>query len=58
MNTFGGIWPALMTPATEDGDVNIAALDALIDYLIGKGVDGFYAGGTTGEGIYLPAETR
>ena len=26
---------------------------ALIDYLIEKGVNGFYVGGTTGEGVFM-----
>lgn len=44
-----GILPAMITPMTEDGKVNIAALRKLIDYLIDGGVDGIFSIGTTGE---------
>lgn len=58
MEIFRGIWPALMTPTGENHTVNLPGLFALIDYLIGKGVHGFYLGGTTGEGIYLSYSER
>lgn len=58
MQVFSGIWPALMTPTAENHSVNFPALHALIDYLIGKGVQGFYVGGTTGEGIYISYTER
>ena len=58
MEIFRGIWPALMTPTGENHSVNLPGLFALIDYLINKGVDGFYLGGTTGEGIYLSYTER
>ena len=58
MEIFRGIWPALMTPTAADHSVNLAALETLIDYLIDKGVHGFYMGGTTGEGIFLSFTER
>lgn len=58
MVKFEGVWPALVTPFTEDNVVNVAVLRQIVDYLIGKGVDGFYIGGTTGEGIFTPVEQR
>lgn len=58
MRTFEGVWPALVTPHTADRQVNIAVLRAIVDYLIDKGVDGFYIGGTTGEGIFMPVAQR
>ncbi len=58
MNTFSGIWPALVTPSNADGSVNFDSLYALIDYLIGKGVHGFYVGGTTGEGVFTSFAER
>ncbi|MBN1966135.1 MAG: dihydrodipicolinate synthase family protein, partial [Anaerolineae bacterium] len=48
MTIFTGVWPALITPFTPDDAVNVPVLHALIDYLIDKGADGFYVGGTTG----------
>lgn len=58
MRTFEGIWPALVTPFTEDRQVNGPVLRALVDYLIQKRVDGFFVGGTTGEGIFSPVPVR
>jgi N-acetylneuraminate lyase len=58
MEVFSGIWPALMTPSAADNSVNLAATGVLIDHLIDKGVNGFYLGGTTGEGIYMPTSER
>ncbi len=58
MRTFSGVWPALVTPLTEAQTVNTAVLREIVAYLIGKGVDGFYVGGSTGEGIYLPVAAR
>jgi N-acetylneuraminate lyase len=56
MTKFEGILPALVTPLNEDETVNTAVLSDLIEYLIGKGADGFYVGGATGEGIALSAK--
>lgn len=58
MHVFRGIWPALVTPSNPDQTVNVAVLCALVDYLLDKGVDGFYVGGTTGEGIFMPVAQR
>ncbi len=44
-----GILPAMITPLTNDGEVNIPALRKLIEYLICGGVHGIFAIGTTGE---------
>lgn len=53
-----GIFPALVTPLRADGKVNIETVDALIEYHLNIGVDGFYICGNTGEGIILKRETR
>lgn len=58
MQSFNGIWPALITPFTADNRVNTAAQRALVDYLLNKGVDGFYICGSTGEGIYMSRDER
>ena len=44
-----GILPAMITPLTREGGVNIPALRKLIDFLIDGGVHGTFAIGTTGE---------
>jgi N-acetylneuraminate lyase len=58
MTVYTGVWPALVTPSSTDQSINIPVLKKLVSYLIGKGVDGFYVGGTTGEGIFMPAADR
>lgn len=58
MTVFKGIYPALVTPSDASGGVNIPALEALVDYLLDKGIDGLYIGGTTGEGIFMSAAER
>jgi dihydrodipicolinate synthase/N-acetylneuraminate lyase len=55
-----GVSPAMATPL-ESGSyrVNTAVIPQLIDFLLGKGVKGFFVGGTTGEGIMLdPGERK
>lgn len=58
MTTFTGIYPALVTPSDAAGGVAVGALEALVDHLLGKGIDGLYIGGTTGEGIYMSVPQR
>ena len=58
MQTFYGTWPALITPATPTGGVDVEALRDLTEYLIGKQVDGFYLCGSTGEGLFQSPEER
>lgn len=55
---FAGILPALVTPLNEDGRVQIAALEKLLDRVYAAGVDGVYLCGSTGEGMFLDAEER
>src|SRR5262245_34447739 len=58
MSTFHGIWPALVTPFTDDNAVNVPVLQALVDYLVDKKVDGFYVCGSTGEGVLMSVAER
>ena len=58
MQTFSGAWPALVTPYTAENEVDEAAIDALIDYLLDKQVGGFYLCGSTGQGIYQSVAER
>lgn len=55
---FCGVLPALLTPFTKDGKVNDKAIADLVELNIGKHVDGFYVGGSTGEGLLLTVEER
>jgi 4-hydroxy-tetrahydrodipicolinate synthase len=53
-----GFFSALPTPLREDGRPDVRSLDALIEFLLEKGVEGFCAGGLTGEYPILGIEDR
>ena len=55
---FKGVFPALLTPYKADGSINGDSVKKLIDYNVQKGVNGFYVGGSTGEGMLLTVEER
>ncbi|HSB04663.1 MAG TPA: 4-hydroxy-tetrahydrodipicolinate synthase [Thermodesulfobacteriota bacterium] len=44
-----GIIPAMVTPITSDGKINVGALRKLTNYLIGGGVHGLFPVGSQGE---------
>src|SRR5574339_243861 len=52
------ILPALVTPLTPSGDLDVASTERLVDHLYKSGVGGLYVTGSTGEGIYLDFEIR
>src|SRR5437762_2927796 len=52
------ILPALVTPLTPSGELDVKSTERLIDHLYQKGVGGLYITGSTGEGIYLNASIR
>lgn len=58
MKKFCGVMPALLTPLTENEDLNVPALELLLDRLLAEGADGFYIGGATGECLNLRREVR
>ncbi len=55
---FKGVLPALLTPFDKDDKVNKNSVQKLIRYNLDKGVNGFYVGGSTGEGLLLTKEER
>ncbi len=55
---FKGIFPALLTPFTSDGKVDEKALEALINYNLAKGIDGFYVNGSTAESFLMEDADR
>ncbi len=55
---FSGVFPALVTPLSEEASVDTQALAGLTEFLLGHGVDGFYLCGSTGEGLLLSEEER
>ena len=50
--------PALVTPLTSTGELDVPSAERLIDHLYRKGVGGLYLTGSTGEGIWLDANVR
>lgn len=58
MDMFRGIWPALVTPLTDEGDIDAQAAEALVEALVATGIGGLYVCGGTGEGVLLQPEAR
>lgn len=46
---FDGLWTPIATPFGSDGNVDVAALEPLLDNLVKHEVSGVIVGGTTGE---------
>ena len=46
---FKGSIPALVTPMRDDGSIDLAAWDRLLEFHLAEGCDGVVVGGTTGE---------
>ncbi|WP_284645568.1 N-acetylneuraminate lyase [Paenibacillus silviterrae] len=57
-DAFRGIFTALVTPMQENGEIDYASLDRLVEHQISQGIRGFYVGGSTGEGFILTSEER
>ncbi|TDQ41102.1 4-hydroxy-tetrahydrodipicolinate synthase [Aureibacillus halotolerans] len=55
---FAGIWPAMVTPMTEQQDISIPAIEQLTNELISYGVHGLFALGTNGEFHMLTKEEK
>ena len=55
---FKGILPALLTPFDKNDKVSKKSVEKLIRYNLKKRVNGFYVGGSTGEGLLLTKEER
>ncbi|MDE7348088.1 MAG: N-acetylneuraminate lyase [Clostridia bacterium] len=55
---FKGVFSALLTPYTADGKINGKSVKQIVDFNLEKGINGFYVGGSTGEGMLLTVEER
>lgn len=58
MDKFKGLFSALLTPFNEDGSINFDSLEKLVEFNLQNEIDGFYVGGSTGEGLLLSPEER
>jgi len=57
-NIFKGIFPALVTPLTEDNEFAPRPMESLLERLYAAGVQGVYVCGSTGEGLFQSVEMR
>ncbi len=55
---FTGTFAALLTPFDRQGDLVEERLRDHVEWLIGKGIDGLYVCGNTGQGVYLSVPER
>lgn len=53
-----GVYPAMVTPFDNKGNINESALRGLVDWLIKEGVDGLFPLGSSGEFIHLTFEEK
>ncbi len=58
LEKYKGIFPAFYACYDNNGNVATEATKDFVEYLISKGVDGLYVGGSSGECIYLSVEER
>ncbi len=56
--TFKGVYVALITPFNEEEKVCVPRLRKLVNFLLSRGVHGFYVCGSTGEGLLMSSEER
>jgi 4-hydroxy-tetrahydrodipicolinate synthase len=57
-NIPGGVWPTMITPFTDAGEIDDAALERLIDWYIAHGVSGLFAVCQSSEMFFLSLEER
>ena len=58
LDKYKGILPAFYACYDDEGNVSEERTEALVEFLIEKGVNGLYVGGSSGECIYLGTEER
>lgn len=56
--SFSGVVPPVATPLLPDGTIDHASLTRLVERLIGEGVSGLFALGSTGETAYFTDDQR
>jgi len=58
MKTFRGTYTVMITPFTQGGDVDVAALRAFVDWQIAEGIHGLIPLGSTGEFLSLDDDEK
>lgn len=55
---FAGVVPPAVTPLLEDGGVDVASLERLVEHQLDAGVHGIFALGSSGETVFLTDADR
>lgn len=55
---FSGVWPALITPVSADGNPDFETLEKLVELMVTQEMDGLYILGSTGQGFLFGHEER
>lgn len=58
LEKYKGVIPAFYACYDENGEISVDGVKSLVEFLIEKGVDGLYVGGSSGECIYHSVEDR
>ena len=58
MRIPGSIFAALLTPFNDNESISYDGIGPLVDFVLGQGLDGLYAGGSTGECVLQSQEER
>lgn len=58
LDEIRGVMPALITPYSADGSVNVAMIRKLVAFHLDQGACGFFVCGSTGEGLFLTPDER
>lgn len=58
MKKYEGVFPALYACYDDNGEISTERVKAFTQYLIDKGVNGLYVGGSSGECIYQSVQDR
>ena len=53
-----GVWPTMITPFTKGDDLDLGALESLVDWYIDGSVDGLFAVCQSSEMFFLSLEER
>lgn len=53
-----GVIAAMITLFDEKENVDVVRTEKLVDFLLGRGIDGFYLTGSTGEGFLMTGDER
>ena len=53
-----GLNAAVVTPMTQEEEINLDVIPQYAEFLIDQGIDGIFVNGSSGEGLLLSVEER